>query len=177
MPKLRVDHVKQPRQRQRQRQRQQQRQKQQQQQRQQQRHVEDGDGSGEKGKGKAMAHAFAAMFLEPIKVTFVFSTGARVTANVKAWDTIGNVKAQVYVTGSDIIFAGQQLADDRTLSDCNIRSGAILEVRRGRRSRTPPATLAGIHGPTGRRQPIRFSGSRPWYMSDHPGVFDDEVEN
>ena len=83
-----------------------------------------------------MARAWIALFLGPMGVTFSFATGATITKDVKAWDTIANIKAQVYITGSDLIFAGQVLQDDRTLSDYNIQNKSTLHVVM-RRSRTP----------------------------------------
>ncbi len=85
--------------------------------------------------------------LAPVETMQIFvkpSYGQTLTLDVKASDTIGEVKAQIHgITGihaaqSVLLFAGEQLEDARTVSGCNIRAGRNLAMRPApsRRSRS-----------------------------------------
>ena len=115
-----------------------------------------------------MAYAACALFLEPLSLTFQFATGATITEAVKAWDTIANIKAQVYIIGSDLTFAGRVLEDDRTLSDYNIQNKSTLHVVLNVAPRTPDP----LKEPP--NPPVRYRGKRPDYMWDSKAVFDGE---
>ena len=59
---------------------------------------------------------------------FQFETGAVITQNFKASDTIASVLEGIYAVGSTLMFAGKQLEHRRTLSHYKIQKNSTLHV-------------------------------------------------